>query len=302
MRELNGTITACITPFNDKSVDYAGLKHNLEEQVRQGVDGVLVLGTTGEPPTLTHEERIEIIKTAVEVGKGRTAVWVGTGANSTEGTIQQTMEAQNLGADVALIVSPYYNCPTQEGIYQHIRAVHEATSIPICLYNIPKRAATKIETPTILRLSELERVIALKDATGDTQQLEELVVRFGHTPQLSILSGDDALTFSMIALGAKGVVSVASNIVPSEMVKLVKTLRAGNIDEAREIHYSLLSLFKALFIEVNPIPIKAAMTLWDLPAGLCRLPLTVIEEDNLRVLSSVLQHYHHLRPTIRRGS
>lgn len=302
MREISGTITACITPFNDGGVDYVGLRQNLEEQVRQGVDGVLVLGTTGETPTLTHEERVEIIKTAVTVGKGRTAIWVGTGANSTEATIHQTIEAQDLGADIALVVTPYYNCPTQEGVYQHIRAVHDATSIPICLYNIPKRTATKIETSTILRLSELDRVIALKDATGNTQQLQELMVTFGHTPQLSILSGDDALTFPMIALGAQGVVSVASNIVPREMIRLVKAVRAGNIDEAREIHYSLLPLFKALFIEANPIPIKAAMALWDLPAGLCRLPLTEMEEDNLRTLSSVLRHYHHLRPTIGRGS
>lgn len=299
MREVSGTITACITPFKEIGVDYVGLRENLEEQIRQGVDGILVLGTTGETPTLLHEERMEIIKTAVAVGKGKVAVWVGTGANSTEETIANTIEAQELGADVALIVTPYYNCPTQEGVYQHIRAVHERTAIPICLYNIPKRTGTMVETTTILRAAELDRVVAIKDATGNIQQMQELIAS---AAPITVLSGDDALIFPMIALGAEGVVSVASNLIPGEIARLVQTARCGNIEEAREMHYVLTPLFRSLFIEPNPIPIKAAMTLWDLPAGPCRLPMTEMEEDNLRTLSTVLQRYEHLQPTTRRES
>ncbi len=302
MTDVSGTITACITPFNDEGVDYAGLRENLKEQIRQGVDGILVLGTTGETPTLSHEERVEIIKIAVAVGKGKVAVWVGTGSNSTEMTVANTIEAEELGVDVALVVTPYYNCPTQEGVYQHIRAVHDRTSLPICLYNVPKRTGTMIETATILRLAQLERVVALKDATGSINQLQELVHSFGENHPLSILSGDDALTFPMITLGARGLVSVASNLIPGEMVRLVNSVINGNIEEAREIHYSLLPLFKAFFIEANPIPIKAAMTLWDLPAGQCRLPMTEMEEDNLRALSTILQRYVNLHPTTRRES
>lgn len=302
MREISGTITACVTPFNDQGVDYPGLRENLEEQIRQGVNGILVLGTTGETPTLSHEERIEIIRLAVAVGKGKTAIWVGTGANSTEATVANTIEAEELGADVALIVTPYYNCPTQEGIYQHIRAVHNRTNIPICLYNIPKRTGTMIETATIMRLAQLERVVALKDATGSISQLQELIQAFGSDHPLAILSGDDALTFPMIALGARGLVSVASNLIPGEMVRLVNSALNNDFEVARSIHYSLLPLFKAFFIESNPIPIKAAMRLWDLPAGPCRLPMTEMEEDNLRTLSTILQRYEHLHPTTRRGS
>jgi 4-hydroxy-tetrahydrodipicolinate synthase len=302
MKGVNGTITACITPFNAEGVDYVGLRENLEQQISQNIDAILVLGTTGETPTLTHEERVKIIKIAVAVGKGKTAVWVGTGTSSTETTIANTLEAEELGADVALVVTPYYNCPTQEGLYQHMRAVHDQTNIPICLYNVPKRTGTMIETPTVLRLAELSRIVAVKDATGNLSQLQELISIFGNDHPLTILSGDDVLTVPMIAMGAQGLVSVASNLIPAAIVRLVNAARNDDITEARNQHYSLLPLFKTLSIEANPIPIKAAMTLWEMPAGPCRLPLSEIEEDNLRTLSSILQRYEHLHPTTRRTS
>lgn len=302
MDSLSGTITACITPFVDDSIDINGLRENIEYQISGGVDGILVLGTTGETPTLSGNECEDVIRTAVTLSKGKTAVWVGTGTNSTKTTIENTRIAEELGADVALVVTPYYNCPTQEGIYQHILAVHENTNIPMCLYNIPKRTGLTMDTETILRLAKLPRVVAIKDATGNLNQLQEIISASHPEATLSIFSGDDALTVPMMAMGAVGLISVASNLIPETIVSMVKAARDGDFVKARQYHYDILPLMKAFFIEANPIPIKAAMKLWDMPSGRCRLPLTEIEEDNLRILSSILQKYAHVNTSSRRTS
>lgn len=297
MRGATGLITACITPFDGEEVDYAGLRELLERQIFQGASAILVLGTTGEPSTLSDEERAEIIKIAVDAGKGTTSVWVGTGTNCTKTTIAHTIQAEKLGADAALIVTPYYNCPTQEGIYQHMRRVHDNTSLPICLYNVPKRTGVAMETATILRLAELSRIAALKDATGNLNQLQELISIFEGISPLSLLCGDDSLAFPMIALGAQGLVSVASNLIPGAMARLIHLIKNENFIEARDLHFALFPLFKALFVESNPIPIKAAMNLWDLPAGPCRLPLTPMSDAALKSLAATLQMHEHLCPT-----
>ncbi|MEC7839376.1 MAG: 4-hydroxy-tetrahydrodipicolinate synthase [Chlamydiota bacterium] len=294
MSLLKGTITALVTPFNEQGIDFEGLCENIEFQINSGVEGLLILGTTGETPTLTRKERVEIIKTTVEQVKGRVTVIVGTGTSCTKTTFDRTEEAQTLGANCALIVTPYYTCPTQEGIYRHYQAIHDNIDIPICLYNNPKRTGSVIETETILRLSKLPRIIAIKDSTGSLNQMKEVI---GSNAEITLLAGDDSRAHAMIQHQAKGLISVASNLIPSTIKQLVDCSLNGENQTATELNNHLKNLFDALTIESNPIPIKEAMNQWALPAGPCRLPLWEMASANKEILQETLSKYEDLKPT-----
>ena len=288
--QLSGVYTAVITPFtNYGEIDLEGFKENLRFQVEQGVDGIVVLGTTGESPTLTSEERKLIIQQAVTEVKGKVQLLVGTGHYSTAQTIIQTQQAEEYGADAVLIVTPYYNKPTQEGLYQHFQAICQASSIPICVYNIQGRTGQNIQTSTLQRIASYPNIIGVKEASGNITQINEVLeVMQTHSSCFAVLSGDDALTLPVIALGGHGVISVISNLVPGPVCALVNAAKKGDFIEARKWHYQLMPLFKTAFIETNPIPIKAAMQLCGMVAGPCRLPLCDLESKSYHILKQVI--------------
>ncbi len=288
--KLTGTVTALITPFINQELDEEGLAHNISYQISKGINGILPLGTTGESSTLSPEEQTRIISIAVREANGKVPVWVGTGSYCTRQTIEKTKRAQDLGADVALIVTPYYNKPTQEGIYRHFEAIATSIEMPIVIYNIPGRCGTNIETPTLMRIAGLPNIIGVKEASGNINQAGDVL----HTivekhPHFLVFSGDDSLTLPMMALGAVGIISVVSNLVPTQVIALVNAVLQGQFDLAREIHYQLLPLYKTAFIETNPVPIKTAMNLCGMPSGECRLPLYPMAPENINTLRQLLQ-------------
>ncbi|WP_213105920.1 4-hydroxy-tetrahydrodipicolinate synthase [Candidatus Protochlamydia amoebophila] len=287
---LKGLYTALITPFTPTGqLDEEGLKKLIQIQLHHQVDGVVVLGTTGESPTLTQIEKRRIIEIALEEIQGRIKVIVGTGSYSTQQAIEQTRQAKQMGADAALIVTPYYNKPTQEGIFKHFEAINQAVSFPICLYNIQGRTGQNIQTHTLKRISTLSSIIGVKETSGDINQIMDVIEAFHQShPNFAILSGDDALTLPIIALGGHGIISVVSNLVPAAMKSLVNAALNGNFKKARIIHNQLYSFIKAVFIETNPIPIKAALSLSKLPAGSCRLPLCDLSQNYSQKLAQIL--------------
>ncbi len=285
---LQGLWTAMITPFLESGeLDCKGLRDNIRFQLQNKVDGLVMLGTTAEAPTLTKAERDTVVAITVEEAKGKLPIMVGTGSNSTKQTIENSQRAKELGADLALVVTPYYNRPTQEGIFEHFRAVNNAVDIPLVVYNIPGRCGTNIEVQTMKKLSSLQNVTALKEASGDMQQMLDLVANTGLF--FSIFSGDDLLTLPMMATGACGVISVVSNLIPGKMRLLVRAMQQQSLEEARYHHRQLYPLFKAAFLESNPSPIKEAMEFCGLPAGDVRLPLTELSEENKTILHTVLE-------------
>lgn len=287
---LQGTVTALITPFREQQLDTQGLIDNIRHQIAGGVNGVLVLGTTGEAATLSAEEQESVINIAVTEAAGKVPVWVGTGSNCTRQTITKTLHAKALGADVALIVTPYYNKPGQEGIYRHFEAIAHSVDIPIVVYNIPGRCGVNIETETLQRIAGLPNIVGVKEASGNISQAGDVLYHIvSEHPHFRVFSGDDALTLPMMALGAVGVVSVVSNLIPAHIAAMVDNALAGRFYIAREIHYQLLPIFKAAFVESNPVAIKAAMELCGMAAGSCRLPLNTIAENNLHMLRRLLR-------------
>ena len=289
--KLSGLYTAMITPFEkDGSLDKEGFIKNIHFQIEQGVDGLLILGTTAETPTLSFEEKETLIEIAVKEINGNIPLMVGTGSNSTKKTIELTKRAKELGANSALIVTPYYNKPTQQGILKHFEAITQSTKIPIVIYNIPSRTGTNIETKTLKKLSEFDYIIAVKEASGSISQIQNIISEISFSnPYFSFLSGDDALTLPMIALGGNGVISVISNLIPKQMKELVSACLQQDFEHAKKLHYRLLPLFKAAFIETNPIPIKTAMNMCSLPAGPCRLPLCEMSQQNIDILKNLLK-------------
>lgn len=286
---MKGTITALITPFINQMLDEEGLAYNIDYQITQGINGILLLGTTGEASTLSPEEHQKVISIAVQRAKGKIPIWVGTGSYCTRQTIEKTKCAKDLGADVALIVTPYYNKPSQEGIYRHFEAIAKNVDIPIVVYNIPGRCSTNIETATMMRIAHLPNIIGVKEASGNIQQAGDII----HTivkkyPHFLVFSGDDALTLPMMALGAVGVISVVSNLIPAQVIALTNAALEERFDLAREIHHQLLPLYKTAFIETNPVPIKTAMNLCGMPSGDCRLPLYQMSPENLKCLNELL--------------
>ncbi len=285
---FKGSIVALITPFKEGEVDYEALGKLIDFHIDNGTDAVLVCGTTGESPTLTFEEHDKVVEFAVKHAEGRIKIIAGTGANATHEAVHLTAHAKEVGADGALLVVPYYNKPTQEGIYRHFSAVAEEVDIPIIIYNIPSRTGVEISVDTMYRLvSDYPNVVGSKESTPNMDRISEIHKRLGDN--FSILSGDDSLTLPMMALGAKGVISVANNILPKEIKELTTSALKGDFERAREIHYLLHDLFKVLFVETNPIPIKTAC--WML--GMCekefRLPMCEMKPENEAKLREALK-------------
>ncbi|HLH52377.1 MAG TPA: 4-hydroxy-tetrahydrodipicolinate synthase [Verrucomicrobiae bacterium] len=285
---FTGTYTAIVTPFANGKVDEVRLKNLIERQIRGGVDGIVPVGTTGESPTVSYEEHIQIITSSVEFAKRRVKVIAGTGANSTHEAVYLTQEAEKAGADASLQVAPYYNKPTQEGLFQHFREIARETRLPILLYSIPGRCGIEIGVDTVKRLAkECPNVVGIKEAGGNPDRVSQLRAALG--PRFAILSGDDSLTLSFMAVGANGVVSVASNILPQQISRMVRLFAAGNAKAALKIHQRYFPLFKDLFIEANPIPIKAAMAMLGQVQEEYRLPMVPLGDGNRRVLAATLK-------------
>jgi 4-hydroxy-tetrahydrodipicolinate synthase len=286
-RRFPGSLTALITPFRDDVVDHDALERIVEDQIRNGSAGLVPCGSTGESATLTHEEHIEVVTLVVRAARGRVPVIAGTGSNSTAEATRLTAAARDAGADAALLISPYYNKPTQDGIYQHYRHIAAATRFPLIVYNIPGRTGSKIEATTLARLAELDGIIGLKEATGSLDEVQEVIRRCGDA--LPVYSGDDALTLPIIAVGGAGVISVVGNCVPKSWSEAVAAALCGDWAAAREQHYALLPLIRALFLETNPIPIKAAMAMLGLCRDELRLPLLPMSAAPREVLRTALR-------------
>ncbi|MFH0825090.1 MAG: 4-hydroxy-tetrahydrodipicolinate synthase [Pseudomonadota bacterium] len=284
-----GTFTALVTPFKDGHVDEAALRGLIRYNIEGGVTGLLPCGTTGESPTLSHEEHNRVIEITVKEAAGQVKVIAGTGSNSTAEAIALTKHAKEVGADGALLVSPYYNKPTQEGLYRHFKAVADAVGIPIILYNIQGRTAVNIENQTVKKLSELPNIVGVKEASGNILQMSEVLRLCG--PDFDVLSGDDQMTFPLMALGGKGVISVVSNVAPAKMSSLVDVMLKGDVDGARTAHFEIFELCQAMFLETNPIPAKAALGLMGRITPEYRLPLCPLSESNLAKLRGVLEKY-----------
>jgi 4-hydroxy-tetrahydrodipicolinate synthase len=287
---FRGSFTALVTPFEGEQLDVAGLQRNIEFQLRNGTSGLVACGSTGETPTLSPEERETVIATTVAAVAKKVPVVAGTGTNSTARTIDLTRRAEELGVDAALVASPYYSKPTQEGLYRHFRAVSESVKMPLMLYNIPSRTGVNILPATLERiLRDSPNVKAVKEAAGSVDQASEIILRCGE--RLTLLSGDDSLTLPMIAVGAKGVVSVISNIVPKDVAQLCEDMLNSRTAEALALHQRLLPLTRALFVESNPIPVKTAMHMLGMPAGDLRLPLCEPSERSKEVIEAALRKY-----------
>jgi 4-hydroxy-tetrahydrodipicolinate synthase len=281
---FRGTFTALVTPFRDGTIDVPAFEKLIESQIAAGITGVVAVGTTGESPTLSHDEREQVIRLAIEIAQGRCQVLAGTGSYSTSDAIAATLAAEKLGVDGALTVSPYYNKPSQEGLFRHFRAIAQATGLRIMLYNIPGRCGVDITAPTVERLAnECSNIVSIKEASGSVERVSDLC---GRLPEaFTILSGDDGLTLPFMAVGAVGVVSVASNLLPSKVCALVRAFESGDLRVAQEIHRRLSGIFKDLFIEPNPVPIKTALAWRGLMSSDVRLPLcemTAANEVRLR--------------------
>jgi 4-hydroxy-tetrahydrodipicolinate synthase len=287
---FRGTFTAIVTPFRDGEIDVPALEALIQGQIADGVTGVVAVGTTGESPTLTAAEREQVIRIAVEIGKGRCQVLAGTGSNSTSSTITATRAAEKMGVDGMLVVAPYYNKPNQEGLFRHFQAIAQATSVPIMLYNIPGRCAVDIGPETVERLAmDCANIVSIKEAGGSVDRVSELRARLPEA--FTILSGDDALTLPFLSVGAVGVVSVASNLFPAEVVHLVQAFRAGDTKSALDMHLKMLPIFKDLFIEPNPVPVKTALSWRDAMSAECRLPLCEMSAANQIRLRKTLEAF-----------
>jgi len=282
-----GTYTALITPFRNGKVDYDGFRKLIEAQIAGGVDGIVPVGTTGESPTLSHEEHRDVIKAAVEIAAGRIKVVGGTGSNSTEEAIDLTQDAEKAGADGALIVAPYYNKPSPEGLYRHFRAIAQATKLPIILYSIPGRCGIEISVPVVARLAkDCPNIVAIKEAGGSVERVSQL--RQAVPDTFKIISGDDSLTVPFISVGAVGVISVASNVAPGPVSELVRAARDGQMARAEQLHRRLYPLFKNLFIESNPAPAKYALSVTMNLSPELRLPLVEMSEENRQLVRGTL--------------
>ena len=287
MTMLKGTYTALVTPFRDDAVDFDRLAENVNFQIDHGIDGVVPVGTTGESPTLTHDEHRAVIEKTVEAAAGRAQVIAGTGSNATAEALSLTQHAAAAGADMALMVNPYYNKPTQEGLFRHFMTVADAVDLPICLYNIPGRTNVTMSADTVVRLAEHPNIVAIKEATGSLDLASEIASR----SDITIISGDDSLTLPLMAVGGSGVISVLSNLLPDRVKALVDAAADGDFATAKQRHLELFGLCKGcLTLATNPIPIKAALKLAGRDTGELRLPLTELDEDGWAQLRQLLKH------------
>jgi 4-hydroxy-tetrahydrodipicolinate synthase len=288
---LQGSIVALITPFKEGKVDEASLRSLIKWHLEKGTSAILVLGTTGEAATLDLEERKKVMEIALEEAKGKVPLIVGTGTNNTEKVLSLTKMAEEMGFDAALVVTPYYNKPSQEGLYRHYTYIASKVSIPLILYNVPGRTGVNMLPETTERLSKVENIIAIKEACGDLKQISEVIRRCA-SDSFVVLSGDDFTAYPTVAVGGKGVISVVANIIPGEMAEFMKLALEEKMNEAADIHLKYFPLFKAMFIETNPVPVKTALWLMGkIETPEVRLPLAPMQEANLEKLKAVLKDY-----------
>ena len=287
---FRGTFTALVTPFRDGAVDGAALEKLIESQIAAGITGIVAVGTTGESPTLSHDERNHVIRLTREIGHKRCQVIAGTGSNSTQHAVTDTKLAEKLGVDGALLVAPYYNKPSQEGLFRHFKTIADATALPIILYNIPGRCGVDIGPETVLRLAnECRNIVSIKEASGSVERVSELRRRLPES--FTILSGDDSLTLPFMSVGAVGVVSVASNLYPAEVCALVRAFERGDAQLAERQHRKMFGIFKDLFIEPNPVPVKTALAWRGEMSGEVRLPLCDMIEPNRARLRKTIEEF-----------
>jgi 4-hydroxy-tetrahydrodipicolinate synthase len=280
-------LTAMVTPFDENGeIDFQATKNLINYLIANGTEGLVVSGTTGESPTLTEEEKVNLFKFTVEVVNGRVPVIAGTGSNNTKGSIELTILAEDVGVDGIMLVAPYYNNPSQEGLYQHFKTISEVTSLPIILYNVPGRSVVNISVETVIRLSKIPNIVSIKEASGNLDTMVEII---NHTPEdFSLYSGDDGLTIPVLSIGGIGVVSVASHVIGNEMQTMIGHFKSGNIQEAARDHRRLLPIMKALFAAPNPSPVKAALNLKGIPVGGVRLPMIPLNDEQLSSLQQSL--------------
>jgi len=284
---FEGVLTALVTPFRDGAIDQQKLRDLVDLQVAGGVDGLVPCGTTGESATLSYAEHRQVIEIVVEAAAGRVAVVAGTGSNNTREAIEFTVHAREAGADGALLISPYYNKPTQQGIVEHFAAIAREAAFPLIPYNVPSRTSSNILPDTVVQLAEIEHVVGIKEACGDIGQIGDVIARV--PADFAVLSGDDSMTLPLLALGGRGVISVTSNVAPALMAELVHLFQSGNVAGARAVHQRLLPLSDALFCETNPIPVKAALEIMGRIGPEIRLPLTPLGEGNRERLQVVMK-------------
>ena len=287
---FRGTFTALVTPFRNGSIDVSAFQTLIETQIAAGITGVVAIGTTGESPTLSHDERQQVIRLTVATANKRCVVIAGTGSNATEQAVADTKTAEKLCVDGALLVAPYYNKPSQEGLFRHFKAIAEATSLPIILYNIPGRCSVDITPETVVRLAkDCRNIVSIKEASGSVDRVSDLRRRLPES--FTILSGDDSLTLPFMSVGAAGVVSVASNLFPAEVCALVRACESRDFKSAATLHRKLLPLFKDLFIEPNPVPVKTALGWRGTMSGDVRLPLCEMSDANQATLRKTLEEF-----------
>lgn len=284
---FRGAIVATVTPIRKGKVDFPTLRKLIDRQILSGTDGIVPCGTTGESATLSYEEHKRVIEETVKAVKRRVPVIAGTGSNNTEEAVMLTKHARKVGADGALVITPYYNKPTQEGLYQHFKEVAESAGLPVILYNVPSRTGVNLLPETVARLARLKNIVGIKEASGDLNQVCEIIRK---TPRsFTILSGDDFLFFPMLCVGGRGVISVTSNVAPDGMAAIYDAFVEGDLEKARKEHYRLMPLFKSMFIETNPIPAKTALGIMGLIKPELRLPLTPISPGGKKVVVKVLK-------------
>ncbi len=287
--KIEGSIVAIVTPFKDGKVDKGAFRELIEWQIQSGADGIVPCGTTGESATLTMEEHEQVIEICVKTVNKRVPVIAGTGANSTAEAIHLTKSAEKAGADASLQVSPYYNKPTQEGLYEHFKHVAESTGLPIVLYNIQGRTAVNILPETMARLAEIDNIVGVKEASGSISQMAQIIYSCGE--DFSVVSGDDPMTLALLAIGGRGVISVSANVAPTENARLWDAWCERKYEEAKDIYYKLFPLNRALFLETNPIPAKAALHLMGKIGPEIRLPMTPLSEPNREKLRNTMKEF-----------
>ncbi len=284
---FEGSMVALVTPFKNGEIDREAVKKLVEFHIENGTSVIVPCGTTGESATLSHEEHEFMVEYVVELVAGRVKVLAGAGSNSTREAIRLSKHAEKVGADGVLLITPYYNKPTQDGLYQHYKTISEEISIPIVVYNVPSRTGVDLLPETVARLCELGNIVGVKEATGSLRRASEIISLCGD--KIAVISGDDFTYFPLLAVGGKGVISVAANVVPKEMSEIWRLTREGRWEEARKIHYRLFPLFRAMFFETNPIPVKAALSEMGMIEDEIRLPLTKLSPQNRKKLVSILR-------------
>jgi 4-hydroxy-tetrahydrodipicolinate synthase len=286
---LKGAITAIVTPFKNGQLDEEAYRALIERQISEGIHGIVPCGTTGESPTLSHAEHKRVVEICLDQVKKRVPVIAGAGSNSTAESVELTKHAEAAGADYALLITPYYNKPTQEGLYQHYKTIASQTKIPIVVYNVPGRTSVNLLPETMARLAELPNIVGLKDATGDLKQGSKTLELCGD--KISVLSGDDFTTFPLLCVGGRGVISVVSNVVPADMAGMCNAFFQGDLETARKLHYKMWPLTEAMLYETNPAPVKTAMKMLGMITGEVRQPLCPMSEANENKLRTVMQQY-----------